>query len=353
VKAPELLAELRRRGVNLRLQDGRVHYEATEGVLTRELLENLRLEKEGILEALKTRDHLAPAHRRLEEVTDDIAAIWNTLPPPVDDRPCLDAATEEKIEQAINDRFRAGDAAGALTAIEAWRSAWLAILPPALGPANKSNATEDAARRLSGEKLFDLVHDPATPASDREVYVAEVHHRARELVEEENGLRPHPNQAVYDMFSRGAEGKRAARLASKAPPATTPPARKGVSPRKYALPETRPERRCAICGGPCTEDGPPSLRHLGPRCEVVSAHVACLVRKQNAEDAERWAVKAEQFPPFTPTFPNTLLGRPAQGADTSQPDMNVTPAEGEARHSASAAGNPQSHKEPAPGPAGE
>jgi uncharacterized protein YceK len=65
---------------------------------------------------------------------DEIAAIWNALPVPAADRPWLDPATEEKLDLAINDRFRANDFTGALSAIEAWRAAWLQLLRPAPTP---------------------------------------------------------------------------------------------------------------------------------------------------------------------------------------------------------------------------
>jgi hypothetical protein len=93
-------------------------------------------------------DPLAPAHRRLEEVIDEVAAIWNALPAPQEGRPWLEPAVDQRLEADITSCVQAKDLPGALAAIEAWREAWLKLLPQ---PAGGAPTPEGTATLLSGD----------------------------------------------------------------------------------------------------------------------------------------------------------------------------------------------------------
>jgi hypothetical protein len=60
---------------------------------------------------------------------------------------------------------------------------------------------ERRARRLSDDRLFDLIADAGTSLAAREVYRGEVHARADQMIAESEGRRLPPNPTVHEMFA--------------------------------------------------------------------------------------------------------------------------------------------------------
>ncbi len=167
-----------------------------------------RSEKSEIRSPGKVASRMDAAHRHYERAVATVARFFDAQvasginPPRLEDEGALD--------EAIAERFRAGDADGAMLGIEKWKAAWLDILSDQQGdrPALVLHpAVEAAARRLETHTLIELANDAQIPAEDQEAYRREVHRRAQGLLDECDGRRPHPNRSVHDMFDRLAGGQ--------------------------------------------------------------------------------------------------------------------------------------------------
>ena len=203
---PLFLLDLQRRGIILQLDGGELRYHAPAGAVTAEIRSLLAENKPTLIELLAHPRRAASETwaAAVEQIASqwDAAAVYRARSVEL---PWLALEVEDRLDEAIAASIRAGDLQGALAGIERWRRGWLDLLAPSTGReasgAPRSPA-EARARRLDGPQLFDLVNDPEVPEEDKETYRVEVHRRAKEMIEETEGKRPHPNQAVHDMFDR-------------------------------------------------------------------------------------------------------------------------------------------------------
>ncbi len=175
MKAPAILLEAASLGVELKLQDGKL-VTHPRGVLPTALKAALLKEKQEVVQALSEPRIIA----RLNWVSavSDVTGFWDAHV--AAERAAgrepewLDPDVDQTLEGRVNECIKAGELPGARAAVEAWRRAWLDLLKKCV-PA--------------------VVAAPAglNPEVDR---------RAREMIEESEGRRPHPNQRVWDSFKR-------------------------------------------------------------------------------------------------------------------------------------------------------
>ncbi len=174
MNALAILLESASLGVELKIQDGKI-VAHPRGVLPKALKAALLKEKQEVVQALSEPRTIA----RLAWVSavSDVTGFWDAhvaAERAAGREPVwLDPDVDQTLEGCVNECIKAGDLLAALVAVEAWRRSWLDLL----------------------KKSVPAV--VAAPAG----FNPEVDRRAREMIEESEGRRPHPNQSVYDMFA--------------------------------------------------------------------------------------------------------------------------------------------------------
>lgn len=307
-------------------------------------------------------DHLGPAHRRLREIINQIAALWSHFPPPAADRPWLEGELEQKLDQAINDRFHAGDAAGAVAAIEAWRSAWIQLLQTQ--PEDQRRDWLPVESEVLGGEVIVFVRDDQTavPAA----YVGAVRYTVAEL-ERLQGLDPDALRAVH-AAKKSLAGQVVGAMVEESD-GRRPLARElftfkdlpGLSDaevlRRLNNPKT-PIQEWQACSHAAAARG--LFGHVAPaHAGGFRRHPLPFCSPENPAPGHRlWrsvhgvVVCGYCHPPAHPTLVAEWL--PAQPEEIeTESNINTAPAEPEVRRSASAAGDSQNHEQLARGPAGE